>query len=244
MYELIKINATKSTNDSLRKLSKEKELSDGLTLRTQLQTHGKGQQGSSWDFTLGKSLAFSVFRRFEKVSWDHQFYVNFIVCLAIKEALDQLNIPRVQIKWPNDILADGKKVCGVLVENQLQQNGNYTSIIGVGINVNNTHFEKLPKASSLKLSTGIHYELDEVFYLVRNAMEETNAELRTNNFKTLKTKYESALFKKGELAVFERTNGSRFEGIIQGVSKHGKLLVKRSDTIKESFQLKEIELIY
>jgi len=244
LYQLIKINATQSTNDYLREISKERELPDGLTLRTFQQTQGKGQQGSKWVFTMGKSLAFSVFRRFEKVSWDHQYYVNFMVCLAIKEALDKLNIPRVQIKWPNDILADGKKVCGVLVENQLQQNGNYTSIIGVGINVNNTHFEELPKASSLKLSTGIHYELDEVFYLVRNAMEKTNAQLRTKKFRSLKERYENALFKKDEITFFKRADGSKFKGTIKGVSDHGKLLILLDDQTQESFQLKEIELIY
>lgn len=244
MYQLIKINATKSTNDSLRELSKEKDLPDGTTLWTQMQTHGRGQQGSSWEFTMGKSLAFSVFRRFQKVSWDHQYYVNFVVCLALKEAFDQLNIPRVKIKWPNDILADGKKVCGVLVENQLQQNGNYSSIIGVGINVNHSNFEKLPQASSLKLTTGVHYELEEVFHLVRNAMEKTNLELRTEPFKVLKEKYENELYKRGEVAQFKRSNGVTFKGVIEGVTNHGKLLITLHNTTREAFDFKEIELLY
>ena len=244
MSRIIKISATTSTNDHLRALNQQGFVRDGDTVLTYNQTAGKGQQGALWHYEQGKSLAFSVFRNFEAVSWDHQFFVNFSVCLAIKNAFVALDIPKVFIKWPNDILADSKKVCGVLVENKIQPNGNYNSIIGVGVNVNNEQFLALPKASSLKLQTGVHYNLDEVFHSIRNAMEATMIQLRAGNLKSLKAAYEEVLFKKDTPAAFKTSNGTIFSGMIVGASNAGTLQIALEDGSLKDFQQKEIQLLY
>ena len=70
-----------------------------------------------------------------------------VMSLAIVKALERLNIPKLSIKWPNDILSANKKICGVLIENVIKQNQLESSIIGIGLNVNQNKFDNLPQAA-------------------------------------------------------------------------------------------------
>ncbi len=242
--KIIKISAIGSTNDYLKKLSKTSTLDDETVVQTLHQTHGKGQMGASWQFEIGKSLAFSIFKKAEGLPISHQYLVNFAVSLGVKNGLEAMGIPKIFIKWPNDILADGKKVCGILVENQFQQSETLHSIIGIGINVNNTSFSKYPQASSLRLNTGILYSLDEVFEKVSKAVLAELEHIQETNFEAYKTKYEANLFRKGVISTFENLERKKFNGIIEGVSNNGMLLVKLSDDSIKEFRLKDIKLLY
>lgn len=242
--KIIKISAIGSTNDYLKKLSKTSTLDDETVVQTLHQTHGKGQMGASWQFEIGKSLAFSIFKKAEGLPISHQYLVNFAVSLGVKNGLEAMGIPKIFIKWPNDILADGKKVCGILVENQFQQSETLHSIIGIGINVNNTSFSKYPQASSLILNTGILYSLDEVFEKVSKAVLAELEHIQETNFEAYKTKYEANLFRKGVISTFENLERKKFNGIIEGVSNNGMLLVKLSDDSIKEFRLKDIKLLY
>ena len=82
------------------------------------------------------------------------FKLNAVVCLGIIYALKKLSIPGLSIKWPNDILSENKKIGGILIENFFNKSKIKASVIGVGLNLNQEKFEKLPKATSLKIITG------------------------------------------------------------------------------------------
>src|SRR5690606_22019676 len=159
---VIKLNAIDSTNSYLRRLSHEESLEDYTVVTAEHQTEGRGQMGTVWNSENSKNLMFSVFRDTSKIQLEHPFLISMVTSLAILKALQRFSISRLSIKWPNDILSEDKKICGILIESVIKQNSLSNTIIGVGLNVNQTDFKNLPKASSLKLITGNVFDLEEV----------------------------------------------------------------------------------
>ena len=158
---IIKLDAINSTNSFLKEMIYEEMVEDYTVVVAKHQTNGRGQMGTVWDSNKGENLMFSVFKDLSIHVVEFPFYISMAISLAILKALKGLNIPDLSIKWPNDILSADKKVCGILIENVIKNKLNST-IIGIGVNVNQTEFNNLPKASSLKVITGIHYNLDEI----------------------------------------------------------------------------------
>ena len=242
--KIIKLNAIDSTNTYLKNLSKEIVLEDEVVVWAKEQKAGRGQREASWQSKPGKSLAFSVFKRIDRLPVEQQFLLVMLSALAVKDAFKKLSIPKIAIKWPNDILSHSKKVCGVLIENTLQKNRITSCISGIGINVNETSFSNLPQASSLYLSCGRKFTIEEVFTLVVEALLKRLNESVSTDFQKIKKEYEAALFKKDVVSVFERPNGEQFNGIIKGVEDSGALIIENEKDELEQFQLKEIKLLY
>ena len=109
---IIKLNATDSTNLFLRSLSLDTTLTDFTVVVAKHQTNGRGQMGTVWNTQDAKNLTFSVFKRFDSFNLNLQFAISMIVSLSVVSALNKLNIPKVRIKWPNDILSANNKICG------------------------------------------------------------------------------------------------------------------------------------
>ena len=148
---IIKLNAIDSTNSFLRQLSNEELVEDFTVVVTEHQTNGRGQMGTQWESQNGKNLMFSVFKHVSGLDVVSHFYLSMTVSIAVFEALKTFQIKGLKIKWPNDILSEQQKLCGVLIENVIKQNQLQSSIIGIGINVNQTIFNDLPNASSMQL---------------------------------------------------------------------------------------------
>ena len=159
---IIKLNAIDSTNSYLKKLCTTEPVSDYTAVIAENQTQGRGQMGTIWNSESSKNLTFSVFKELSDFQFEAPFYISMVVALSLLKTLDALSIPRLSVKWPNDILSADKKICGVLIENVIKQNAIKASIIGIGINVNQITFENLPQASSLKAISGKEYDLNEL----------------------------------------------------------------------------------
>ncbi|WGD35201.1 biotin--[acetyl-CoA-carboxylase] ligase [Olleya sp. YS] len=239
---IIKLNATDSTNRFLRNLSLESPVKDFTVIVTDDQTQGRGQMGTSWQSQPFKNLTFSVYKRFKGLLPEQQFDISMVVSLAIIKALAILNIPKLSVKWPNDILSDNQKICGVLIENVIKQNHIESSIIGIGLNVNQLQFNNHPKASSLKQLTGITYNLDDVLQLILKQLQVEFKNFTKDNV-LLKTTYESYLFRKEKPSTFRSAEGL-FSGIIKGVSNEGLLEVLIEDQVLKTFDLKTVTLLY
>lgn len=242
--KLIKLDAIDSTNDFLKQLSGEQSLDNFTVVTAENQTNGKGQMGAKWNSEKGKNLMLSVLINNLLNNISEIFDLNVAVALSVLTALENNNIPNLSIKWPNDILSDNKKVAGILIENSIKSNGEISSIIGVGLNVNQLNFEGLPKASSLAVIMKTEFEKE----LILNQFVESlklNCDLLLNKSASqLWNNYNNKLFKKGIPMVFLLPNGTQFMGIIQGVNSLGKLAVKlENDTVK-TFGIKEIQLLY
>jgi len=242
--EIIKLNATNSTNTYLKNLLKEKQVKDLSCIWALSQTQGRGQQGAKWISEPGKNLTFSVLKKFENLSSEYHFLLNMEVSLAIFRALKKLYIPDLAVKWANDILSSKKKICGILIENTLHKEQISASIIGIGVNVNQIFFNDLPNVSSLQKIMGHPFDLEEVLLLICQELEVSLKSLSPTRFETMLDEYHTHLFRKDKPSTFEYPNGERFMGYIRGVSHNGQLQVEQEDALMSSFSLKEIKLLY
>lgn len=240
---LIKLSATPSTNDFLKQLSVTTPLEDFTVVWADVQTKGKGQMGSVWVTDEAKNLTFSVFLNGSSVDIKDLFTLNIVVANAVIKALETLNLTNIYVKWPNDILSYNKKIAGILIENNITANGKVTSIIGIGINVNQTNFDHFPQASSIL--NQYHIDVD-----IKNLLTDIvqNIKISVENLEKCKEAewefYHKNLFKKDVVSTFEDKNGVKFNGIIKKVNRHGQLeILLEHDEIK-CFNLKDVKLMY
>ena len=241
---IIKVSAIDSTNSYLRKMCSEELVGDYTIIVTNEQTNGRGQMGTVWSSEVGKNLIFSVFKEIKNLNIEDFFYVSIVTSLSIYKALKSANIPKLKIKWPNDILSEKNKICGILIENIIKNSELRSCIIGIGLNVNQTEFKNLPKASSLKLTTGKHFVIDELLTSIVKQLKVYFTRLEKGELSELKKEYEAALFRKNKPSTFKDAEGNMFTGFIKGISNSGKLNVLLEDEIFQEFDLKEITLLY
>lgn len=238
--QIIKLNAIDSTNQYLHDLIGQISLEDFAVVTARYQTKGRGQRATTWQSEKDKNLIISVLKKEIDLNPQRQFLLNIVISLALFKTLESLQIPKLSIKWPNDILSHDKKIAGILIELILKKNTIDKAIIGIGLNVNQTNFKDLPSASSLQNITGIHYDLNE---LLHKLLENFKYYFSIKNTAELWTTYENLLFKKDKPSTFVVLSGDLFSGIIKGVSQRGKLMVKTENSIEE-FDLKSIKLLY
>ena len=236
---IIKLSATDSTNTYLRNLCNEENLKDYTVIVTNQQTKGRGQMGSVWESEANKNLIFSVFKDLSEFRIEHSFYLSMIVSLSILDALKLMGIHNLWIKWPNDILSDNKKICGILIENVVKNNKLSSAIIGIGLNVNQLEFNNLPNAASLKSATGINYNLDELLINILGSLTLKFDQYKKGEFVEFKQKYEEVLYRINKPSTFQDKKGKLFQGIIQGVTNSGKLCILLEENVIEAFDHKE-----
>lgn len=217
---------------------------DETILWADQQQAGRGQQGAKWKSESGSSLTFSLFRRFTSFPARYPFYLNLAVSLGVKEAMTELGVSQVRIKWPNDILSYSGKLCGILVENQIEKDKLASSVIGLGINVNETRFHDLPNATSMRLATGQVYNREEVLRLVAEKVFKRIRALNSESLDQMKLAYETALFRKDVVSTFGQPDGGFRSGIIRGVNTLGELLVQWDDDSIQAYRPKELQLLY
>ncbi|MFD0964962.1 biotin--[acetyl-CoA-carboxylase] ligase [Pseudofulvibacter geojedonensis] len=239
----MKLHTIESTNDYLKLMSLNKSVEDFTVIVANRQTKGRGQLGSKWKTEDGKNLTYSVFIDTSFISLDKQFYLNCAVSVSLFNVLKKLMLPNLKIKWPNDILSDNYKICGILIENIVKNVNTTQSIIGVGLNVNQLQFE-YKKASSLKKLTGIHYSLDEILILLITELKSQVDRLRTYDFKLIESDFKNELFRLNKPSTFQTPNKEVFIGIIKDVTDTGKLQVLLEDEEVKEFGLKEVKLLY
>ena len=241
--QLIKLNATDSTNNYLKQLILERTMDDFSVVVANHQTNGRGQRGSSWLSEKDKNLTFSVLKRNISIVANQQFLLNILVSLSIVKTLEEFNIPKLAIKWPNDILSDHHKISGILIENLIKNKQIEYAIIGIGLNVNQVKFEGLSKVSSLKNIMPLPVDKDELLTKIIDKLKMYFKLYSENGSEFLNSEYESYLFRKDKPSTFSSHDNNLFTGIIRGVSTSGKLCVQMEDFNKE-FDLKELKLMY
>lgn len=241
---IIKLNAIDSTNSYLKKLCSTESVGDYTAVITENQTEGRGQIGTIWNSEASKNLTFSVFKELSDFQFEAPFYISMVAALSLLKTLDSLSIPRLSVKWPNDILSADKKICGILIENVIKQNTINASIIGIGLNVNQIAFENLPKATSLKVISEQEYDLNELPIAIINNLKDYFLLLKDKKYKEIKKEYERHLFRKNKPSTFKDVEGVMFSGFIKSVSDSGYLQVLLEDNILKEFDLKEITLMY
>lgn len=240
---LVKLGATTSTNDFLKELSQNPATENFTVVTAESQSAGRGQMGATWVSEEGKNLMMSVLVKDFTSDASQLFTLNVAVALAVCEAVEKHDIENVSVKWPNDIMSADKKIGGILIENSFRPNGEIVSVVGLGLNINQQDFSGLPKAASLHTVSGRTFNRDSI----REAIVERiirNVHFMTEHADVLWQAYHEKLFKKGIPAAFERADGHRFMGIIQGVTRDGKLDLLLEDDSRKLCNIKEIQLLY
>lgn len=241
---IIKLNAIDSTNTFLRQLSSEKSVANYTVVVAKSQLKGRGQMGTSWHSQSGKNLIASVFVDVSFLTVDYSFWISMATSLALSKALKDFQIRNVKVKWPNDILADQKKISGILIENVIKNNTLQATIIGFGLNINQVHFDNLPLATSMQMVSGKINDIDSVLNKVIKHLKYYMDVLKDQQFEHLKKLYEAELFRKEKPSTFKNEKGALFSGFIKGVSNSGHLQVLVEDDILKEFDLKEVQLLY
>ena len=242
--KILKFDVLASTNLYLKSLVKNTTVEDFTIINSVHQTHGKGQRGTNWTTQPGKNLTFSVYKNHQNLAIEQQFVLNKAVSLAIYQVLCDLNIPNLKIKWPNDIVSANQKIGGILIENTIQSKYITSSIIGIGLNVNQTSFDNLPQASSLKNITGKTYNLDQVLHSIIKELEVLLKYLEEGRFGVLHQKYLKALYRLGLVSTFQNINKHYFMGQIKTVDEQGLLVIALDSGKLKTFDLKQIKLMH
>ena len=230
-----------STNVWLMRHLLEQNLSEGALVLAKHQTQGKGQRGSSWEAEASKSLTFSILFKPHFLSLAHAFDLSLCVALALHDCLSELR-PGFSIKWPNDIYFEDKKIAGILIENQISKSTYQHAVVGVGLNLNQIHFEGLPKAISLKQIIGIDFAEQQVLERICECLEARYLELRSGNYAQMKKSYLSHLYWLHETHEFD-FGGRVREGMITDVLRDGSLQIAFGVAEIQTFEVKEITFV-
>jgi BirA family transcriptional regulator, biotin operon repressor / biotin---[acetyl-CoA-carboxylase] ligase len=240
---IIKLDAIDSTNDYLKQLSRQSDLENYTIVMAKEQTKGKGQMGAAWVSEKDKNLTMSVLVKNIRLKTGDVFGLNIAVALSVIKVLENIKIPNVSVKWPNDIMAGSKKVAGILIENSVKPDGSLISVIGIGLNLNQVNFDNLPQATSLARISGKSYDPEQIAALIKNSLEETIPELSPDAGR-LWEEYHNSLYKLNFPSAFEDKDGKRFMGLIQKVTRDGKLQMLLEDDTTSCYEVKEIKMLY
>lgn len=217
-----------STQEQGKKLSRT-ETVHGTLIVADTQTAGKGRRGRIWQSQKGSTISMSLCLE-PKIAVEHISGLTLVMALAVAEALKEIADVNPQIKWPNDIVVNGRKICGILTE-LCFRNGTAVVIIGVGINVNTEEFpEEIREiASSLKIETGKELSREALIVSVMKYFEKYYEQYeKTEDLSLMRAHYEAMLANKNaQVQVLDPKEA--YTGIAKGITDVGNLIVVRED---------------
>ncbi len=240
--KIIKLDAIDSTNSYLKKLLNKKSLDDLTVVVSKHQKQGRGRNGNIWSNKPSLNLAFSIYKRFGDFEIDKKFMLNVISSISVYETLKKYNLFDLTIKWPNDIMTEDKKISGILIENNIRGKKIKHSVIGIGININQSKFKNLPNATSIFIETGKLNSVETIACELQKILEKNFNLLKINENELIKN-YNSLLYKKNETSNFSANDMSKFQGNIIKVGIDGKITIRVSNKQLSKYSESEIKLI-
>lgn len=244
---MIHLNETDSTNRYLQQLCQEtgnNKVEEFTTICADYQTAGKGQRGNSWEAAKGANLLFSFVCYPTFVPIRQQFVLSQLISLGIKETLDEY-CSDISIKWPNDIYWKEKKICGILIENDLQGNSIGRCISGIGLNINQEVFlSDAPNPISLKQITGEHYQRETILEKVMQRIEQSYQKLKEDSAyaSELATRYAASLFRREGLHCYQDKDGL-FNARLVRVEADGRFVLMDEANQERSYLFKEVQYV-
>lgn len=220
---------------------REVALEDGTLVRTLNQTQGRGQRGADWYFEKDKSLAISILKLWSEDNQPSPFHLQWVISCAVLAVLSAQGKAHWHIKWPNDIMADGKKVAGLLIEHQFK-GLIQSSVIGIGVNVNNNIGASLPHAASLAQILGHEINVTNLSAQMGQQVYQACLSLKREDFQRDLDRFNQNLFLKNSPVFFKNQNDDVFEGRIVQVDADGQLLVETRHGMK-AYAVGSIKLI-
>jgi BirA family biotin operon repressor/biotin-[acetyl-CoA-carboxylase] ligase len=238
--EVIHLDACQSTNDYAKKLLKEESLKNGQVVITNYQSKGRGRAGKYWESEPGSNLLLSIFIKPENIKVEKQYFLNLVFSLGILKTLRQLTGKSgFKVKWPNDVYFGDRKIAGILIENFLSGKRIDEVIVGIGLNVNQHSFHT-PGATSIYQILRMPFQLNEVFQVLMQVLENEYKHLINNNLEEIRSEYNDLLYWKDEWRTFK--TDSIWEGRITGTDQSGRLVVQQNGT-ESHFVMNQIEFV-
>ena len=235
---------TDSTNLRAKEAgNKEKDIRCGMVFIADKQTAGVGRRGRSWESPEGENIYMSLLLKPE-IEPAKAPMLTLVMALAVAKAVKEAAGVRMQIKWPNDLIMNKKKVCGILTEMSLEGSGIKYVVIGVGINVNQREFseEIENKATSLALETSKNHDRDVIIKRVMQAFYEYYEQfLETKDLSLLQDAYNEMLVNCGnEVCIHEP--GNEYLAKALGINEQGELVVETNDGVRQKIFAGEVSV--
>lgn len=240
--KIIRLDEVDSTNSILAAKYLNRGLPEGSVVVASSQSKGRGLGQNKWHSEAGKNLTCSFVLYPEFLDASNQFYISKVISLAVADLVG-LYSDKVSIKWPNDIYVGDKKIAGLLIENSIERNSIKSSIIGIGLNVNQKDFPSgVPNPISLMNITKTKHDLEEILESFTNILEYRYSLLKNRELDVIDENYLSLLYRYKKLALFD-VKGKRIAGSIEGVEPTGELIFKNDKSEIIHFGYKEIEYV-
>lgn len=239
-FPVIYLKETASTNSYLKELRKKEHVTEGTVVCTHEQTAGRGQMGNHWESEPGMNLTFSLILFPINLPVRKQFLLSEMVSLSILEILNEEQAG-FSIKWPNDIYYGDRKICGILIENEIEGSHISSTIAGIGLNVNQTTFRSdAPNPVSLKQITGKEYDLPQLLKKLQDKLMHLYAGLGSlQGEDRISKRYEEHLYHGQGIHPFWDENG-KFMASIAGVRPEGYLVLKTEEGDIRQYLFKEV----
>ena len=218
-----------STNTEIARLAAEGSV-HGTVVVADAQTAGKGRRGRQWESPAGENIYMSILLRPDCVP-DRAPMLTLVMAYSVAKVIRELGFEDVQIKWPNDLVLSGKKICGILTEMQLKGSEIDYIVVGVGINVNTSKFPEELKdtATSLYMETGRVFDRKMIVESVVEDFDKAYQQfLETQDLSFLREAYNAMLVNVDkEVRVLEPRN--EYIAYAQGINSEGELLVRTKE---------------
>lgn len=234
---IIRLASVDSTNNYAASLIKETNVFEGTVIVAAEQTLGKGQMGNTWISQPGKNLTFSLVLYPKTLTANDHFLLSQVTALAVSDLLLMLGIDNL-VKWPNDIMTQKGKICGILIENQFAEANLKHAIIGVGLNVNQEMKAGSLKAASVIDHLGQEEDLEGVLKLFCRFFDKWYLMLASSQTDFIRNSYLVRLLNFGKKASYIY-KGEPVEATITAVELNGKLVLKQGENLIYA-DLKEI----
>ena len=240
--EPIVLAETTSTNTYLAALCQKEACAELTTVYSSFQSAGRGQRGNSWESEAGKNLLFSFVVYPEFLETHRQFYLSQVTALALHDVLSSYT-EGISIKWPNDIYWKDRKICGMLIENDLSGQHLYCSVVGIGHNINQEIFRSdAPNPVSLTQITGKVYDREEVLARFLRIFFNYYFLLLQEKEEEIRTAYMAALYHGDGYYFYIDENGS-FEARIHAIEPTGHLILQLRDGERRRYAFKEVTTV-
>lgn len=241
-YKFINLDEINSTNIYAASLLSEKKKVCNTIVSAKYQNQGKGHGATKWQSEYGKNILCSIIICPDFVKAFDQFRISKIVSLALRDTLKKLGLES-QIKWPNDILVNKRKIAGILIENVLQSDFIPYSILGIGLNLNQEKFaEDLPDATSVYRESSIIHPVEKTIPILLDNFDYWYNQLESGNVDDIDKEYLMHLYGLNIFLPFKKENIT-FDGMITGVNEAGELYIRRRDGKILKVYFKEVEFL-
>lgn len=234
-----------STNLQAQALAKQ-GAAGGTVVVAGRQTAGRGRLQRRWESPAGQGLWFSLLLR-PTIAAEYGAQVTLLTAVAVVKALRLLTGKPFAIKWPNDILLDGKKICGILSEMALDADGSIEyAVVGIGINVNMSSEDLGTQlaaiATSLYLATGIEYEHQQVLKAFLDEFNLLYSHWHRQGFASIRLAWREYSCTLGCKVIVKDNDKEVYSGIAEDMNDYGNLLVRNAAGRIESFDFGEISI--